>query len=112
MAFKNLKYGKEKAIVQRNETFSSDINAKYVNLNQRDMDEKEEKEKEKKEQGVVNKLGNEEEFNSKMQEIANNENYDWNVGVMEIDDFDSFVFSNNNNKEIILKEIVINYKCL
>ena len=54
---------------------------------------------------TVAKLGSKEEFDKKMQEIANNENYDWVVAMMQIDDFDSFVFLNNNNQEIIKTEV-------
>ena len=104
-AFKNLKHGKETAILteKTNETCFSDIDVKYVNPNQ--CDEKDEKQQQKQQGAVVKKLGNKEEFDSKMQEIANNENYEWIGAVMEIDDFDSFAFNNNDNKEIISKEI-------
>ena len=39
-----------------------------------------------------------------MKEMANNTNYDWIVAIMAIDDYDSFLFSNNNNKEVVSNE--------
>ena len=100
-AYKNLRYAKEREITDTNEIFFSDVDVNYVNPNQSD----EKNEKQQGGLGVMNKLGNKEEFESKMKEIANNEEYEWIFAKMEIDDFDLFVFNNNNNKEIIDKEI-------
>ena len=108
-AYRNLKHGEEKSILetqQTNETFFSDIDVNYVNPNQGDEKEEKHAQQAKEQQGgVVNKLGNKEEFESKMKEIANNEDYEWIFGLMEIDDFELFIFNNNNNKEIIENEM-------
>ena len=40
-----------------------------------------------------------------MKEIASNENYDWTGAIMEIDEFESFVCLNNNDKDKIALEI-------
>ena len=85
-------------------TFYSDINVKYVNPILIQVDDQDEKTQEDKEQ-VVNRMGNKEDFEKKMKEIANKEDYEWIGVIMEIDHFDSFVFNNNNNKQIISKEI-------
>ena len=64
---------------------------------------------EKKHQGVEESrkiLERKEDFETKLQEIANNEQYDWIAAIMAIDHFDSFVFLNNDNKEVIESEIV------
>ena len=48
------------------------------------------------------KMGNKEEFDKKLKEIANKEDYEWIAAIMEVDDFESFVFL--NSKEIVNKE--------
>ena len=89
-----------------NSFFFSDIGVDYVNpkLGARtSQDEK--KQQEEQQRGPVAKLGTQQDFDRKMQEIANNEDYDWIVALMTIDDFDSFVFSCDNNQEMIKNEI-------
>ena len=54
---------------------------------------------------VINKFGTTEEFDLKMQEISNNEDYDWIASIMAIDDFDEFKFANQDNEDVIRKEI-------
>ena len=90
-------------IETENGTIYSDINVKYVNGKYGGNNGNEDEKKEDV-SGFGRKLGNKEEFDIKMQEIANNEDYEWVVALMEIDDFTSFVFLNNSNKEIILAE--------
>ena len=68
-------------------TFFSDIGVSYVNPN--------------------NKMGNfnQQEFELKIKEITNKDDYDWIVAIMTIDDYDAFLFANNNGKKIVLKEL-------
>ena len=40
-----------------------------------------------------------------MTQIANNEDYDWTAAIMQVDDFDSIVFLNDNNKQKATTEI-------
>ena len=40
-----------------------------------------------------------------MKEIANNEDYEWIVAIMAIDDYESFCFASGNSKEVVTKEI-------
>ena len=85
----------------QNSNVYSDINVKYVNSKVDDNLHSSDK-KEKEKSGYT--LGNKEEFDTKMQEIANNEDYEWMIALLEIDDFSSFVFLNNDNKHFISKE--------
>ena len=89
---------------KKNRAFFSDIGVKYVNPKKNN--EQEEKQEQHGRTGVINKkMGNKEEFDSKMKEIANNEDYEWIVAVMSIDDYDGFLFSNNNNKDAVKEKI-------
>ena len=79
----------------------------YVNPNNT-SDEKENLDEKTKQQAQTQpkeKLGNKKEFDLKMKKIANNEDYEWIAAIMDIDEFDSFVFENNNNKQIIENEM-------
>ena len=110
-AFKSLKNAKNSTNAttetsNNNATFFSDIGVKFVKPNDGD-DEKQQKQRQMElSVPLVNKkMGKETEFEAKMKEIANNEDYDWIVAIMAIDDYDAFIFSNNNNKEAASKEI-------
>ena len=78
---KNLKIAKNKT--QTNGAFFSDIDINYVNP-QEDSTIGDEKENEQKQ---------------------NEENYEWIVAIMSIDDFSSVVFSKNNDKQALQLEI-------
>ena len=82
-----------------NGAFHSDIGINYRNPN---VDESKQDEKQQEPQ---KRLGSKEEFDSKMKSIANNEDYDWTAAIIDIDDFDAFLFSNNNNKDVTAKEM-------
>ena len=116
-AIKNLKIAKNKSqmLTETNEPketeingeFYSDVDVNYVNPKV-DISVDEKRDEQKQEEGgagVVKKFGTQKNFDAKMQEIANNENQDWVVAVMTIDDFNSFVFSKNNDKQAIKLEI-------
>ena len=103
-AMKNLNNAKNTIATEtktQTSLFFSDINVEYVNPNL----EKQKKQQEQKTGVVAGHFGTEAEFDKKMQEIANNEDYDWVVALMTIDDFDSFVFSIDNNQDKIQNEI-------
>ena len=51
------------------------------------------------------KIGKWKEFDLKMPEIANNEDSEWIAAIMNIDDYDSLVIKNNNDKQIIKNEL-------
>ena len=85
--------------------FYSDVSIKFINPDNCDQKQDEKKQHQQEEQRVVAKIGTKEEFNDKMKRIANNDDYDWVVAMMAIDDFESFVFSNIDNKEVVTKEI-------
>ena len=124
-AFKNLKTGKNnynatttktrktterelKINNNKSVTFFSDIGVNYVNPKKNEQDEKQQKKETEDLDGVVNNtIGNQQEFQAKMKEIANNNDYGWIAAIMSIDDYDSFVFgnNNNNNKEAVTKEV-------
>ena len=106
-AFKNLKNALNATTTDttnnNNITFFSDVGVNYVNPNKNEQDEKQQQHGA---DGVVNKkMGNKERFDLKMKEIANNEEYEWLVAIMAVDDYDSFVFSKDGNKEEVDREI-------
>ena len=77
-----------------NGAFYSDIDVKFVNpTNDSDNDEKKQTQAEKQQK----RFGRKKEFESKMQEISNNEDYNWMIAIVEIDDWDLFLISQNNN---------------
>ena len=93
-------------------TFYSDISIVWVNPKGSDEKEKEQGDEKNQQQraqqnkgGMVQKLGNKNDFDSKMKEIANNEDYEWIAAIMDIDEFDTFLFENSNNKQIIKNEL-------
>ena len=55
---------------------------------------------------MVSNLRSKDDFDAKMQEMGNLEQYDWLVAIIEIDDFESFVFANDNKTELISKEMI------
>ena len=81
------------------DAFYSDIHVQYVNPTKHMAVEDE-----KKQQRQA-KLGGRKEFDKKMQEIANNEDYQWMIAIMEIDDFDLLLVSLNNDKKTLILEI-------
>ena len=88
-AFKNMKQATKKGKSE----YYSDIGIKYVNPTNDKTDSDE-----KKETQAVKQLGNQQEFDDKMKQIANNEDYDWILAMIQIDDFDPFVYLNEMNK--------------
>ena len=76
-----------------NDTFCSNIIVEYLNPHC-DMNDKDEKQQQAQAE-VINKMGNKEEFELKIKEMANNTSYDWIVPIMAIDDYESSLFSNN-----------------
>ena len=103
-AFDNLQNAKNKATTttasKTNKTYFSDIDVKYINPTTQDA-----KKRHQKQGVVVHKLGNKEEFDAKMQKIANDEDYEWVVAIMAIDDFSEFIFSNDNEITKMEKEM-------
>ena len=102
-ALKNMKNGENTTETRKN-TFYSDIGIEFVDSNT-DTSNGDEKKEEKKAQERMAKWGSKEEFHSKMKQIANNENYEWVVAIMAIDDFDSFIFLNGDDNVKITLEI-------
>ena len=64
-----------------------------------------EKKEEKVEESPSRQLGSKEEFDLKLQEIANEEDENWIVSVMDIDDLGQFLFENDNNRLKVKPEI-------
>ena len=79
-----------------NDTFYSDVDIKLVNAASDESDINDEKQTQQP-QSESRKLGRNKEFESKMQEIANNEDYNWMIAIVEIDDWDLLPTSQNNN---------------
>ena len=111
-AIKNLKMAKNTSETtetsqetHKNGIFFSDVDVNFVNPKAATSDEKKESGKQEAQGGVVKKFGTQEEFDSKMKEIANDENYEWFAALMSIDDFSSFVFSKEDNKKVIKSEM-------
>ena len=84
-----------------NGSFYSDIDVNFMNPNWKSQ----QNENKQQAKGVVNKFGTQEEFDTKMQEISNEENYEWVVAIMSIDEINSFVFSKDNDKDAIKVEM-------
>ena len=99
---KNLKKTQNQTQLQGKQ-FYSDIGEIFVNPKNSTNENKNGDEKTGEQE--MAKLGTEKEFHAKMKEIANNENYDWVSAVMDIDDLELFMFSNDNNKGTLGLEI-------
>ena len=103
---KNTSETTEAELKTDNNLFLSDIAVQHVNPNANNKDdEKQQSYQQQQQTGVVKKFGTTEEFDAKMQEISNNENYEWIAAIMAIDDFDEFLFANQESKDVITKEI-------
>ena len=111
--FKNMKIANDRNTIETEEKaasslFYSDISVKYINPKQGHLsygkgDEKQQQEH--KTQRPLMNLGTQEEFDAKMQEISNNEDYEWIVAMMVIDDFEEFLFLNNGDKQVVSKRV-------
>lgn len=111
-AYKNI--AKVKETGKGSDDYYSDIDVKFVkkaiakqeskeNINS--SDEKT-KEFEKKTIKKKRRLGTKKEFEEKIQEIANKEDKDWVVAVMDIDDLGEFLFQHGNDRALVKPEIV------
>ena len=87
-----------------NGTFFNDVDINHVNPNGCG-ENRDEKQQGQAKGATVKKMGSKEEFEKKMQDIANNEDYEWIAAIIAIDDYGAFVFSIDNCKEVVLKEI-------
>ena len=108
-AFKNLQNVQNTFGTSTNNLFYSDIHVKYVNAKKEtlvaNVDQKQDEKQQQQRPVAKLKLGNKEEFDQKMQEISNNEDYEWISAIMAIDDWKSFEFLNNYNKQAVKQEM-------
>ena len=98
-AIKNLikvQNGTATTVIENNGAFCSDIDVKYINPKQYANDQVDDK----KEQEATKTFGTKEEFDGKMKEIANNEDYNWIAAIMEIDNLETFLFNHNRNNSM------------
>ena len=97
-AFKNIQKvkGKGKGYDDYFSDIDIDLKLEKANVTMDKKEENDEKKQEEKEE--ERRLGTKEEFDLKLQEIANSEDENWIIAIMDIDDLGQFLFENDNDR--------------